>query len=461
MANRAGGAFAPIAELRATHGSARVYAEGYQSWSPTRSYRLDETPYRPSGDPARLAHYRPEASAPKEGFQGAGLLAVQPEAGAAVHVFALRSAAVQVPLIRARSIADDRIEVSANGSVEHIEDAGPGGLEAALARWGDGFARQAGVVLVRPAPTAWCTWYHYFTEVSEAGVLENLEQMDRLGLPIDVVQVDDGWQRGIGDWMPPTRFASVPALIDRVRQRGRRAGLWLAPFLAGSGSDLIREHPDWLVRDSAGTPVPAGRNWEQELYGLDLTHPGVASYLAEVFSTCRAWGVDYFKIDFVFAGALPGVRHAEVSPIEAYRAGLDVIRSAIGPGAYLLGCGAPVLPSVGIVDAMRVSPDTAPHWEPMDGDIAEPGARSAVITGAARAWQHGRLWVNDPDCLIVRPAVERRAEWADHVERYGGLRASSDRLAELDAWGLRRTRQILEAEPPAHFVTSSAQGSGG
>ena len=71
-----------------------------------------------------------------------------------------------------------------------------------------------------------------------------------------------------------------------------------------------------------------------------------------------------------------------------------------------------------------------------------------MLSGRARAYQHGRWWVNDPDCLVARPAMERREEWAAHVERYGGLRGSSDRLAELDEWGLATTRRLLSSVPP-------------
>jgi alpha-galactosidase len=81
----------------------------------------------------------------------------------------------------------------------------------------------------------------------------------------------------------------------------------------------------------------------------------------------------------------------------------------------------------------------------MEGDWALPSSQAAMLTGANRQWQHGRFWVNDPDCLIVRPDVERREEWAAHVERVGGLVGSSDRLNDLDEWGLATTRRLLEA----------------
>ena len=137
-----------------------------------------------------------------------------------------------------------------------------------------------------------------------------------------------------------------------------------------------------------------------------------------------------------------------MTPLEAYRRGLRIVREAIGPDSYLLGCGAPILPSVGLVDAMRVSPDTGPNYEPWPPDLAFPSQRTAVLTGAARAWQHGRFWVNDPDCLLARPEVERREDWARHIARHGGLRGSSDRLRGLDAWGLETTRRLLSSVPP-------------
>ncbi|HZB50058.1 MAG TPA: hypothetical protein VE547_13280, partial [Mycobacteriales bacterium] len=177
------------------------------------------------------------------------------------------------------------------------------------------------------------------------------------------------------------------------------------------------------------------------------THPGALDWLTEVFGTLAGYGFDFFKIDFVYAAAVPGRRHVDWPAVTAYTDGVRAIRAAIGD-AYLLGCGAPILPSIGLVDAMRVSPDIGIHYEPAGGELTQPSQRTAVRNGVARAYQHGRLWVNDPDCLIARPEVERREDWAAHVERYGGLRGSSDRLAALDEWGLDTTRRLLSTVPP-------------
>jgi alpha-galactosidase len=267
--------------------------------------------------------------------------------------------------------------------------------------------------------------------VTEADIVENLDAVGERDLPVDVIQIDDGWQAEIGDWLTFSgRFSSLPKLAEQIRRDGRRPGIWIAPFIAGARSELARTHPEWLTGD-------AGHNWDQDLRGLDAIR--METRLREVFGTLRSFGFDYFKLDFLYAGALAG--------LDAYRLGLAVIRETAGPESYLVGCGAPILPSVGLVDAMRVSPDIDPAYEPENGDMSRPSQRAATLTTTGRAWQHGRFWVNDSDCLIARPAVERREEWARTVERYGGLRSSSDRIAELDQWGLATTRRLLTMVP--------------
>lgn len=442
-----------IAELEIDPGTARVHEHGWQSWTPTATYRVDETPHRSAHALFRLLHCRAEAPDPGAAFQGDGLVAVEPGDGR-VHVVATPDGRWDVPTIRAE-VDGTRLSIRADGEVEHLVDEAGDGIDGALARWADATVARLELPAVRPAPRVWCSWYHYFTEVTEADIDENLQSIRHLDLPVDVVQVDDGYQAAIGDWLILSeRFASVEAMVGRIRAGGRRAGIWVAPFLVGERSRLAAEHPDWLV-GGPHAPVTAGHNWDQDLAALDVTHPDAAAYLTRSLTTMRSWGIDYFKIDFAYAGALPGRRHGDDDALAAYRHGLDLIREAIGDDAYLLGCGAPLLPSLGKVDAMRVSPDTGPNHEPVvEDELSLPSTRSAMLTGRARAFQHGRFWVNDPDCLIVRPAVEQRGQWADHVERFGGLRASSDRIADLDDWGLETTRRLLAQPVPARFVAS-------
>ncbi|MGI8335068.1 glycoside hydrolase family 36 protein [Actinomadura scrupuli] len=421
----------------------RVYEHGWQSWSPSATYPVTGTGHRPSQAVLGTMCYRPGRPAPARGFQGEGLLAVDPGTGEAVRLFTPVDGLTEIPSIRAVLTGERRLVITADGPVE--QSSHEGSLGESLAGWADRFAARAGTSPPRPAPTAWCSWYHYFGDVTGPDVIENLEAIATLDLPVDVVQIDDGWQAEIGDWTARSdRFGDLTGLCARVRDAGRRPGIWIAPFLVGARSELARTRPAWLVGGA-----DAGHNWGQDLYALDTTHPAAAAYLRDVFARLRSYGFDYFKADFLYAGALEGRRHAgHVQAVTAYRQGLALIREAIGPHSHLIGSGAPILPSVGLVDAMRVSPDIGLRYEPESGDFSRPSQHAATLTTIGRAWQHGRFWVNDPDCLIVRPEVERREEWAATMENYGGLRVSSDRIAELDGWGLETTRRLLGTPPP-------------
>jgi alpha-galactosidase len=174
-----------------------------------------------------------------------------------------------------------------------------------------------------------------------------------------------------------------------------------------------------------------------------VTHPGAAEHLEGVYRTLSEDGFTYYKLDFLYAGAIDGQRFADASPLDAYREGLRIVRTGVGEDAILLGCGAPLLPSIGLVDAMRVGPDVDPHFEVRDADPSQPSMRGALSVGRSRAWMHARLWANDPDCLIVRQEVEQRERWAAHVEACSGLVFSSDALGALDRRGLALTRDRL------------------
>jgi alpha-galactosidase len=443
-----------IAVLPVDPARACVYAEGWQSWSVTGQVLAASEPYRVTAANSLAIDCQYRLAAPPGVHQGSGLLAVDPGDGGPVCVVGARSATSVVPLVRA-ALHGDRLVITADQPVDCQGDPGPGGIGGALARWGTRFAASAGVVPggLRPLPTVWCSWYQYYGDVSADAVVANLAAMDEHDVPVDVVQIDDGYASTPGDWLDhSSRFPDLPALVGRIRDSGRRAGIWIAPLLAGYQSNLYRAHPDWVVtHDGSSEPVWAGDVCRQHCAALDITRPDVADYLSQVLATMRGWGIDYFKVDFMYAGGYEGRRHQHVTGVEAYRQALGLIRQAIGPEPALLACGAPILPSVGLVDAMRVGPDIAERYEPADGNPSMPSQRNATRNTVARAWQHGRFWVNDPDCLIARPGVERREDWAAVVDKFGGLRASSDAIALLDDWGLETTRRILVPSPVSPF----------
>ncbi len=252
----------------------------------------------------------------------------------------------------------------------------------------------------KPALRIWCTWYSLYTAIDESLLMQVFDGLK--DLPFDVLQVDDGWETGIGDWEANSKFPSgMRALAESIKSQGRTAGLWLAPLIAAESSGLFREHPDWFLKDAFGHFVSAGFNWGQQLRALDTTHPGVLEWLRALMKQVRAWGFDYLKLDFLYGGGLPGKRHQEMPREAALRQGLMALREGMGEKAYFLACGSPIFPSLGICDALRVGPDVAGEWEVHRDAVllnnpTTPGTRNAIRTTLHRLWLSPLVQV-DPD----------------------------------------------------------------
>lgn len=254
----------------------------------------------------------------------------------------------------------------------------------------------------------WESWYHYGFSVTPEVVLENAGLMrERFGERFRVVQVDDGWERGYGDWRPRNGFPDdLSDLTAALRALGCTAGLWLAPFMVQPGGGGIgRERPDLLIRrgDEPRTDPLVGR------HGVDASHPDAAEWLGALGATVREWGFDMVKLDFLYIGAMEGGRHdPEVTGTEALRRGLRAFVDGVGDDVYVLGCGMPLLPAVGICHGNRVGGDLAapvlwqvPELLPFDPDLGWLGIHPQARNLAARWWTHRRLFDADPDVVMA------------------------------------------------------------
>lgn len=304
----------------------------------------------------------------------------------------------------------------------------------------------------RPAPSGWSSWYIFWDDVTETDVMDNLATAAMLSgeLPLDVIQLDQGFESCWGDWTKRNEDFphSLAWLADRIEGSGFTPGLWLGPLTVHPRSELATTHPEWLLCNRRGRPVSAGfysNNFFARV--LDPTHPSVEDHLRRLIETAvREWGYRYLKLDFLYAAALPGQRHnVSLTRAQAYRHALEIIREAAGDETYLVGCGAPLGPSIGLVDAMRIGPDTAPYWVPrvprfgelFGSDPSLPSLRNSLRNVATRAWMHGRWWVNDPDNLMARGTDTALSEAETKAQvtlqaLNGGLTVLSDDLSALD-----------------------------
>ena len=274
-------------------------------------------------------------------------------------------------------------------------------------------------------PGGYESWYNHYTKIDEGLILADLESLASGPNLINeyyvsrnkptVFQVDDGWERSVGDWeADPAKFpAGMKAMAERIEAKGYIPGLWLAPFIAQNGSAVVREHPEWVLRSRGGKPVVGGYNngWDGDYYALDVSNRAFDDYIEAVFERAvEDWGYRYLKLDFLFAGLMRGKRSGGGAAFEHYERVIRRITSRVrdrrGRPVAWLGCGAPFEASFRHFPLMRIGADTKEAW---DWDLL----RRLGMEGRPSAWinlQHtigktildGTVFVNDPDVVFCR-----------------------------------------------------------
>ncbi len=294
------------------------------------------------------------------------------------------------------------------------------------------------------AQTGWTSWYNYYTKIDEGIILENLKAFSSRSIPIGMFQIDDGYQKSVGDWT--TTNAKFPNgmkhIADSIHAAGYKAGIWLAPFICEKNSDIYRNHPDWLVKDDKGKPIAAGVNpgWSGKYYALDIYSPDVQHYLRGVFDTVlNVWGYDMVKLDFLFAASM--VPQYRKSRGEMMTYGMMLLRSWVGP-KWILGCGVPLGPSMNVVDYCRVSSDVYMKWEMKLLKAMHARERlstwNTMTTNIARRHLGGRFLYNDPDVYVLREENNKLKPEQKHTmffvnNLFGQLVFTSDNINNYSA----------------------------
>ncbi len=368
-----------------------------------------------------------------------------------------------------------------------------------------------------PQPAGFTTWYmeknggaadeHSLATLS-GFIAKNLKPYG-----MNFLQIDDRWQAGQDTGNGPDKnfTASNPkgpyptgmkTTADKIRSDGLTPGLWFLPFSGDYKDPWFADKQGFFVRTKNGQPYHTG--WGGT--SLDMTNPAAQGYLQGIVTNIvHNWGFSYLKIDGLYTGLAAqniyissdynpadgfgdGVfANPDKTNIEAFRDGLKLVRTAAGPGTFILGCntaqnmrvfGA----SMGLVDAMRIGPDNARILTGSDDGNAGPPQievnwntwrDASPLYGSREYFLNGRLWYNDPDPNYVRASLtldEARTE-ASWTAISGQLFTSSDWLPDLPAerldiikrtitphGGIARPVDFLDNDPPRIWQLTDGTG---
>lgn len=152
-------------------------------------------------------------------------------------------------------------------------------------------------------------WEATYFNFNEEKIVAIAEKAAKVG--IDTMVLDDGWfssriddKNGLGDWWENSdRLPNgLEGLAKRINALGMHFGLWFEPEMVNPGTELYKNHPDWILHTD-GRDIYQVRNQ----LTLDLSRDDVCDYIIETVSNIlNKANIEYVKWDMNRYMSAPG-----------------------------------------------------------------------------------------------------------------------------------------------------------
>lgn len=304
--------------------------------------------------------------------------------------------------------------------------------------------------LPKPITALCCAYYAQGNKVDEKYLLNQLKTIDKLPrkTKLDFIEIDEGYCTR-GDWLDSEKqFPSgMGYIVNEIKKRKMKAGIWIAPFVASRTSKLFKKHPDWFLKNNEGEYLE-GRFTSPfdflpflSLRVLDPTHPNVQEYLKKVTKQFKDFGFELIKIDFVYPICFTTNFYKKMTRNQAIRAGFEIIKKAAGENIYLLSGISPLSPLVGILDFCRIGLDTTNPFVypfPIIRNLVNNFMLSENLRNCeARQFLNNYIWINDADCLVLNSKSGLNANLVkkheSFIKKYRGNIWLGDDLSKLNS----------------------------
>ena len=289
------------------------------------------------------------------------------------------------------------------------------------------------------------SWYNYYQNINEEIILRDLEGLDNR---FNLFQIDDGYEAFVGDWLNidknkfPNGFNDI---VNKIHNKGFKAGIWLAPFVAEEKSDLYQNHKELFKKDSHGNFIKCGGNWSG-FYLLDIDNKDTLDYIRKCLEYYMDMGFDFFKLDFLYAVSLPRYydKTKAMATDNAYKFLREVLKDKL-----ILGCGAIPFSSYTYFDYLRVGPDVSLQFD--DVWFMRLAHRERISTKVTlqntiyRSIFNNHLFLNDPDVFLLRSdniklSHKQKESLLIINALFGSVLMTSDNLSSYD----EKTKELLD-----------------
>ncbi|GIK65681.1 MAG: alpha-xylosidase [Chloroflexota bacterium] len=141
----------------------------------------------------------------------------------------------------------------------------------------------------------------FTTNYNEEDILNNIDRMEELDIPISVFHFDCFWMREL-TWTSflwdERNFPDPEGLLRRIKEKGIKICLWINPYIAES-SIIFEEaaRQGYLLKTKEGDTFQADF-WQPGIGLVDFTNPAAREWYTGHLKRLLDMGVDAFKTDF-------------------------------------------------------------------------------------------------------------------------------------------------------------------
>ncbi len=141
----------------------------------------------------------------------------------------------------------------------------------------------------------------FTTNYNEPDILNNIDRMEELDIPISVFHFDCFWMREL-TWTSflwdERNFPDPAGLLQRIKDKGIKICLWINPYIAESSilfEDAAKQ--GYLLKNQEGDTFQADF-WQPGIGLVDFTNPAARDWYTGHLKRLLDMGVDAFKTDF-------------------------------------------------------------------------------------------------------------------------------------------------------------------
>lgn len=238
-------------------------------------------------------------------------------------------------------------------------------------------------------------------------------------------------------------------MAKTIKSLRLKPGIWMAPFLVHPKSRIAHEHSDWLLRKNGQLVeglnlTPWDRFFGHKKWLLDTQNPNVLIYLQKTLKyLVEDCGFELIKLDFLYAN--------HFNPNLSTKTADTFLRSYLAkiqkqyPHLYTLACGCPLVPAAGVVDSMRIGPDTtiSPFLKFFTPKFFSRWILDSHVlpTILKRLWTK-KLWNIDPDAFICRKKMgyttKQLQKFQAIIRKGKGNIFLGDDLTKLPKWKIKK-----------------------